>query len=288
MKLIDRLLRIDRRIIFLVIGGVVLIPLILPFELPMRAMHPVKRLYDAVDTIPKGKILMISVDYDPQVEPELQPMCISLLRHAFSRRIPVAVLSLFAMGIGLAEDALTTVAEEFNSRAETPQDSIISGRDYVFLGMQPPPLVPILGMGESITRVFPRDYYGNQTDTLPMMQTVKNYNEVGLLISLSGSAAPAWWVAYAQSRFGVKVGAGVTAVIGADFYPYLQTGQFSGLMVGMKGGAEYEKLVRRNFMIEARRRATEAMSSQTAAHLAIMAFIIIGNLAFFITRRRRG
>jgi hypothetical protein len=36
-----------------------------------------------------------------------------------------------------------------------------------------------------------------------------------------------------------------------------------------------------------RNRGTEAMSSQTAAHLAIMAFIVIGNIAFFATRRKR-
>jgi hypothetical protein len=36
-----------------------------------------------------------------------------------------------------------------------------------------------------------------------------------------------------------------------------------------------------------RRRGTEAMSSQTTAHMAIMLFIIVGNVAFIITRRRK-
>jgi hypothetical protein len=36
-----------------------------------------------------------------------------------------------------------------------------------------------------------------------------------------------------------------------------------------------------------RMKGTEAMSSQSAAHLAIIAFIIIGNIAFFATRRRK-
>jgi hypothetical protein len=60
----------------------------------------------------------------------------------------------------------------------------------------------------------------------------------------------------------------------------------------MKGAAEYEELVSER-MTKAgmewglRNRGTEAMSSQTSAHLAIMAFIIIGNIAFFASRRRK-
>ena len=98
---------------------------------------------------------------------------------------------------------------------------------------------------------------------------------------------PISWVGYAQNRFGVKVGAGCTAVSGADFYTYFQTGQFSGLMVGMKGAAEYEELVETNLNIKAKRKASEAMNSLTFAHLTIIAFIIIGNVAFFIQRRRK-
>jgi hypothetical protein len=56
----------------------------------------------------------------------------------------------------------------------------------------------------------------------------------------------------------------------------------------MKGAAEYEALVATELGVEGRRRATEGMSSQSAAHLAIMAFVIIGNIGYFASKRRRG
>ena len=49
-------------------------------------------------------------------------------------------------------------------------------------------------------------------------------------------------------------------------------------MGGMKGGAEYEALT--GF----KAKATMFMVSQTAAHIFVILFIIIGNLSYFIVR----
>ena len=80
---------------------------------------------------------------------------------------------------------------------------------------------------------------------------------------------------------------GCTAVSGADFYPYYQTGQFTGLMVGMKGAAEYEELVESRYGVKGKRAASEAMPSLTYAHLVIILFIVIGNIGFFFQRRKK-
>ncbi|MBS4014938.1 MAG: hypothetical protein KGZ86_00645 [Candidatus Latescibacteria bacterium] len=283
----EKLAKLDRRVIYFLLLLVVVVPIIFPFRLKPKAMPPVEKLFNHIDTIPDDKCLVISVDYTPDTEPELHPMAIALLRHAFAQRKKVGVLCISLLGLGLAQDALATVSEEFNSRAQTNADSIISGRDFVFWGWQTPPLVPILGMGENIAKVFPLDYYGNRTDTLPIMQKIKNYNDVAILVSIAGSAVPFWYITYAQTSFGVKIGAGSTAVQAADFYPYLNSGQVTGMMSGMKGGAEYEQLVEERLGVYGRRRATDAMSSQTAAHIWIMITIIIGNIGYFVMRRRK-
>ena len=287
MKFIDLLTRIDRRIIYLILFVVVTLPIIFPSARAVRVMPPVEKLYNAIDNITEEKALLIDFDYDPQTLPEIEPMAFAILRHAFAKRIKVLALSLYVQPLGLAQNALINVSEEFNSRATTREDSIIYGRDYVFLGWQPPPLIPILGMGESIINVYKTDYYGNRTDTLPIMEDVKNYGDVGLLVSLSSGDPPRWWIEYAQNRFGVKVGAGITAVSASEFYPYLQTGQFSGLMVGMKGAAEYEEMVQTELGMVVRRKASESLPSLTYAHIVIILFIVIGNTGFFISRRKQ-
>lgn len=287
MNLIDRLNAIDRRIIYLILAIVVIIPMLLPIPQKVRVMEPVEKCFNAIDTIAQDKALIIDFDYDPQTLPELEPMGLAILRHAFTKRIKVLVLCLYVQQLGLAKKALDEIVPEFNAVATSNADSIIYGRDYVFLGWQPPPLVPLLGMAESITNVYQVDYYGNRTDSMPILQKIKNYNNIELVVSLAASSIPLTWVYYPQNRYGVQMAAGVTAVSAGDFYPFLQSGQFSGLIVGMKGAAEYEELLSQRLKINKKRKASESLSSITYAHLAIMAFIVIGNIAFIIKRRKK-
>ncbi|OGC42213.1 hypothetical protein A2Y85_00245 [candidate division WOR-3 bacterium RBG_13_43_14] len=287
MKIFDRLMAIDRRIIYIILAIVTVIPLIFPIQQKVRVMSPTEKFFTSVDTIHQDKALIIDFAYDPQSIPEMEPMAFAVLRHAFTKRIKVLALALYVQPLGLAQSALDQIVNEFNSQAQSNADSIIYGRDYVFLGWQPPPIIPIIGMGESITNVYQHDYYGNQTDTLPLMKKIKNYSNVELLVSISHGSIPLTWVYYAQNRFGVQVSAGVVSVSASDFYPYLQSGQFSGLLVGMKGAAEYEELLETRLKIQKRRKASESLSSITFAHIAIIIFIIIGNIGFFIKRRRK-
>jgi hypothetical protein len=287
MKL-ERLLQVDRRVIFLILGLVIILPILFPVNLPVGAQKVSKSFFETVDAIDRERqCLMISIDYDPQTEAELQPMLVALLRHCFARRLPVVTLALYVQGTGLMNAAIQQTMGEFNARATSAADSIIYGRDVVFLGWQPPPIVPILSMGESIAKVYPVDFVKRvPLETLPLMKRIKNYDNVGLVAAISSGSSPNWYFAYAQPKFGVKVGAAVTAVSAPDLYPYFQTGQLSGILGGMKGAAEYEYMVYKKYSVGGRRRAMEGMGSQSAAHLLIMAFVILGNIAFFLGKRK--
>ena len=287
-----RLQAIDRRWIYLVLAVVVVIPLLFPFKIKPKPTSPVEKLFAYIDTMPRGKALVISVDFTPDTRAELQPMVVALLRHAFATRRPVGMLAMAVYGLGLGEEALSQVTAEFNAHATTHEDSVINGEDYVFWGWTTPVLTVMLGMGERITNVFPVDYYGARTESLPVMRDLRNYDDVGVLVSVAASSMPRSWIVFAQTQFGLHLGCGITAVSAADFYPYVNSGQFVGMLAGMKGAAEYEELVNQRMVRDSmdwglRNRGTEAMSSQTAAHLAIMAFIIIGNIGYFATRRRK-
>lgn len=288
MKFWEYLLKIDRRIVFLLVGLSVLIPLIFPFRIKTNVMPYTQKLFDVIEEIdPEAQGILISADYDPQTMPELHPMFIALLRHAFARKIPVLVMTSYIQGPGLAKQGLDQVTKEFNSQAMTNADSLIYGRDYVFLGYPPLWLAAVLRMGSDISQAFPADYYKNRTTSLEMMKKIKNYNDIGIIVSIAGSAIPQSWVVYANTRFGVKVGSGATAVTAPDFYPFLQTGQMSGMIAGLKGASEYEYLVHTKYNLTGPTPATKGMSSQSIAHLTILILVVIGNIGYFATRRTR-
>ncbi|HEC79358.1 MAG TPA: hypothetical protein ENI34_09530 [candidate division WOR-3 bacterium] len=288
MKWYQAISSIDRRIIYLLLTLFIILPFFVPFKMHQNIMPQTQKLFDFVESIPPDeKAVMISFDYTPQTMPETQPMAIALLKHCFARGIPVIGVSFDPQGPGLAVDAFATVAEEFNAEAKTHRDSIIYGEDYVYLGWKSGFVAAILDMGESIAGVFPRDHFRNSIDSFPLMQHVKNYKEIAIAIILSGAAYPESWVLYAQSRYGVKIGAGLTAVMAPRYYPFLQTGQFSGMMSGMKGAAEYENLIVQHGYTDKLGRAETGMNSQSMIHILIIVLIILGNIGYIFSRRKR-
>ena len=65
MKLLDKLASIDRRIIYLLIGIVVIIPLILNLRMPIRISQEVRSAYETLENLPPGSVVLASIDLAP-------------------------------------------------------------------------------------------------------------------------------------------------------------------------------------------------------------------------------
>lgn len=280
MNIFKALTKIPRQVIYVVIALAVMIPLLKPIGLPIRVMSKSQQLFAAIDSLgPQSNPVLISVDFDPQSMPELYPMLVAVLRHCFARDIKVIVMALWPQGSGLAEMALDVIPKEFNKEY---------GKDFAFLGYKFGVTAILLGMGDNIKGVFPVDYHGTPLDSIEITADLQNYDDLSLVITLS-AGDPGWraWLLFAQARYSARVGIGVTAVSAADVYPYVETGQVVGLLAGMKGASEYEILVHEHGYSEGKRTAAQGMDAQSLGHLVIMVFIIIGNIGYFVTRRKK-
>lgn len=288
MRWFDRFTMIDRRVIYLLLTVLVILPFFVKVTIPQKIMPQTQRLFDFIESIPPDdQAVMISFDYSPQTQPECHPMALALLKHCFARDIPVIGLSFDPEAPGLAVDAFVSVEREIDSLATRREDSLVYGIDYVYLGWKSGRIAAQLDMGEAIAGVYPRDYYGNSIDSLPLMLNVRNYRDIAIVVIIAAADYPIDWIRYPQTRYGVKVGAGLTAVMAPQYYPFVQTGQVSGLMAGMKGAAEYEKLVLEHGYACTLGTAETGMNSQSMIHLLIMLFIILGNIGYFFSRRAR-
>jgi len=265
---------IDRRILFALIFVAVVWPLVQPMRLPIGVSPPVQTLYDAVEAIPPGSIVMLGADYSPDTMPELQPMVDTFLRHAFERDLRVVVACLWPASPPLVERAMTPLAEEFGKEY---------GVDYVNLGYMAGGIVTLLGMGASIPVTFPSDYGGTPVTEIPLMQEVENFDDIAFVMEVSaGTPGTREWVQQVQGRYGVVLGSGTTAVGAPNFYPYVQSGQLTGLLGGLKGAAEYETL------IGCPGDATKGMDAQSIVHALVVVFILLGNVVYLVSSRSKG
>ena len=86
-------------------GLLVMFPLIKPLGLGVTSGPRAKALFDAIDAVPAGKTILISVDFDPSSMPELYPMLTAVMRHAFAKDLKVLLCGLWVTGVGLADQA---------------------------------------------------------------------------------------------------------------------------------------------------------------------------------------
>lgn len=269
---------IDRRTVFLFVGLAVVLPFFMSISQEMQVSPEVEMLYDAVSVLPPGSKVLVSFDYDPPSAPELQPMAEAFLYYAFKQDLNVIIMGLWPQGPQQANLALEEVLE----LPEIQALGLEYGEDWVNLGFQTGNEFVIQRMGSRFQSMFPRDYAGRAYEDLPLVRNVTDFSNIDYAFNLSaGYPGTQEWVQVAVDRYNLDMGAGNTAVQAPMMYTYLNAGQLIGLLGGMNGAAEFELVTGYTG------KGTRFMLSQSFAHVVVIAFIIIGNAAFFREGRKR-
>ncbi len=287
MNIFDRMMSLDRRWVFLFIALVCVITYVWPFSIPIRITEEVKAIYSFIEKLNEGDIIFLGIDYDPNALAELHPMSYAIAEQAFRKKLRVIFVTLSQNGPGMADQAIRDISDSVKldktyNGVFYPGREIKNGIDYVFLGYKPYPALVILGMGQNFRIPFPSDYYGTPLDSIPMMKGVMNYDQVKCVIDFAAGNVADMWISYGQGRYNFPLALGMTGVMGADYYPYLNSGQIFGIMGGLLGAAQYEKLA------DNPGPAIDGMRIQVYAHIVIILFIIIGNIGFLVSRRKQG
>jgi hypothetical protein len=268
---------IGRRVVFLFIGASLTLPFFMKFEMPIKVTPEVEILFDAIKKLPPGSKVLAAFDYDPPSAPELQPMADAFMAYAFKHDIKVIIMGLWPQGPQQADLAVQKALRQPEIRAK----NLKYGVDYVNLGFQSGNEFVIQRMGSSIRGMFPRDIYNTDYSRIPLLKGVENFSNIDFVFNLSsGYPGTVEWVQIAVDRFGVRVGAGNTAVQAPSVYPYLSSGKLTGLGGGMSGAWQFEQATNEPGD------ASEYVLPQSFSHTVVIGFIIIGNAALFVGYRR--
>ena len=269
---------VERRIVFVYIGLAVVLPLLMNKTLPLPVTKDVRKLYDRLEQLQPGSKVLCAFDYDPPSAPELQPMAVAFLKYAFKKDFKIIIMGLWPQGPQQAQQAI----EEAMLDPIIAGKNLVQGEDWVNLGFQSGNEFVIQSMGTEFKRMFPKDNRRIPYEDIPLLQNVVNFSNVDFVMNFSaGKPGTYEWVQFGVDRFGFELGAGNTAVQAPMMYPYLRAGQLKGLLGGMIGAAEFEKV------LNEKGKASTFLLAQTFAHATVIIFIIIGNLAFFSSRKKK-
>ena len=275
---------LDRRIIFLIVGLSVLIPLLKPewIDLPIRPTPESQIVFDEINKLNAGDKMLLSFEYSPSTKPEIHPMAIAILKHLYAKNIQVYGFALWPDGNFMSTEAFSEVSDDYDKKY---------GVDYVNLGYKPGGEAVIKGIASDIRTLYPADLQGTSINDIPMMKDVVNIEDFDFVFSLSaGYPGSKEWVQYACDPKNIPLSTGCTSIQVTDIMPYVENDQIRGILAGMPGAAEYESLVEAELQkMEISGKPGEAsgmMAAQSIAHVVIVLFIIFGNISYFITRKK--
>ena len=275
---------LDRRIIFLIVGLSVLIPLIQPewVNFPIRPTPESQIVFDEINKLNAGDKILLSFEYGPSTKPEIHPMAIAILKHLYAKNIQVYGFALWPDGNFMSTEAFSEVSDDYDKKY---------GVDYVNLGYKPGQEAVIKGISSDIRTLYTVDLQGTSINDIPMMKDVVNIEDFDFVFSLSaGYPGSKEWVQYACDPKNIPLSTGCTSIQVTDIMPYVENDQIRGILAGMPGAAEYESLVEAELQkMEIAGKPGEAsgmMAAQSIAHVVIVLFIIFGNISYFITRKK--
>lgn len=269
-KMLEILTKLDKRWIYLMVFVAVMIPFFPGFDFLKQDFSITKEtqaVYDKFESLNEGDAIYFDFAFDPTTQAELLPMAEQTIKHALDRKIKVFIYYSSLTGITLGENLIDRL-----KKMDKYKD-IKEGVDYIHLGWMPIGVDMILFSAYS-------DFKATFNKDGEIFKGIKTFDDIDYVMCFAGSAYPESYM-LVQRRFGFTIGLGITAVMGPDFVPYLQTGQADGMLNGLKGCAEYEKL---RGEVGA---ANKGLASLTTAHFVMFLFIFVGNLIYFLENRRK-
>ncbi|MCK6485794.1 MAG: hypothetical protein HUU22_11540 [Phycisphaerae bacterium] len=292
-----RLHGLDRRWIYALLLAAMAAPFVLPYRLPVRPSAETRALFDNVERIAadaeqREKVVLVLSQWGFGTEGENGPQMNALIRHLIRRRLRFAVIAvtLDPVIIEAAQVAVERCIREEQARADGPPVEWRYGEDWINLGFRPAPAFHMVakGMAADLRSFAVRDHVRKRELTpqnFPIVARFRSADDLSLFALITASeedVKDAIGIVQSKHR-GLKVVAGTMGIAAIDLYPYLNSGQLSGLMDSARGAAEYFALLNPDA-----RDADPLPNAMGLGKLALVVLVVIGNFAWFAARGRRG
>jgi hypothetical protein len=282
--LAERLQNLHRRVIYGVLFVVTVGAFMLP-PLPVAHVSPeVRAAFQAIESCPPDKVIIFDSSWAMWTQAENRAQFLALVEHMFRRDIKFVVTSvgLEQFGPKLAQDELDKLAEKHDKEY---------GVDYVNLGYKSAGGSAVVGaplgflmdaFARDIHAIFPTDREGTPVSELPLMQRVKNIEDAHLVVCVAYEP-PVEWISFVHAQFGTPLVFACMSITVPRYAIYFEAEQVAGILGGTRGAAEYERLLE----LEEPGEGTQLMTPQSFVHILMIVFIILGNIGYLSTLRRK-
>jgi hypothetical protein len=275
----QKIQKIDTRILYVVLLVFVTLPQIFRnFTLPIIPAAQSQAAYDTIEMVghePNLKPALVDSTWSASTRGENEWQTRALIEHMMMMHIRFIVLP----GDPQAPQLMGQIVDDLKKKYGYQY-----GRDYIIIHyLQSTAYTQILkGMARSIPEALGTDEYGRDVRSFPLMKNVNNFSDISLLVEITPTESYAKWLQFLQGSKKIPIVVAATAVESPEIFPYLDSHQVQGLLVGVKGAGDYESLMK------IKRGGTAVSTSLSLVYALIILLIIIGNVGYFAEKRANG
>jgi len=271
--ILDKMQKIDRRILYWVLFIGLMIPFVSPLGLPVAVTPSTVDLYKELTKVKTGEVIIINLAFGVSAWSECLPATVASTKLLFKQGAKIIFL-------GVHYDVDLTWAK---IKDQVPAFKTLTyGKNYVYLGFYTGGEATVARLATSIRTVFPTDADKKSLDEIEMMKNVNVAKDIKLVLSSDTGDWCDYYIRQWRVPYGTPVGEIGIAMLGSSYMPHYQAGILFGMTVGVRGGAELEKL------IGELGEATVTMDSINISHVMAIVAIGLANLGYAATVKRGG
>lgn len=274
MNILRFLQTVDRRFLYALLMLVVVFPFFIPVKLPVKITDnlPSVKLYKAIEALPEGSIVLFGVDWGAGTRGENRAHTEALMHHLMRKKLRFALLAFDPQAKKLSQNIALRLQSKYG---------YVEGVHWVNFGYKVDQENYLKAFGPDVIGQVDKDIHGNPLAGMEVMRGVKTAGDFAMLLDVTGSGTYETYIQFLQGPYKLKMGLGTTSVMAPEAFNRMDSGQLVGMMPGLTGATEYETL------LDIPGKATSASASSAFAHLLVIAFIALGNIAMLLERRLR-
>jgi hypothetical protein len=264
----DRLEDIPREILYALLLICIIVPMLFPIGFPVPISAEVQRWYDTIDKLPAGSAVMVDFGYSGGGEPELAPFAVATYAQLFKKTgIKVVAMATSSEGPLLYEKAMA----ELNPARFGKE----YGKDYIMIGYIAGTETAMAAVGKSISATTSTDYKGTPLSQYTIMKGVDKAEDFALLIEYTtGGDQSEGWVRQWYTSYHTPYLCCVLAMMVPTMLPYQKAGQIVSVVSGAQSG-------QLEILAQAPGRGVKSADVISITHMLCIAFVVIGNIAYF-------
>ena len=289
-RMLSPIIKLDRRIIFLVTLIAISLPLIYNYSITPARMETAEIAYDKLEQIESSSFVLIAMDWDPSAQSENRPQTEVIIEHLMRKRVPFGVISQIALSTPFLDQVPQNIATKLEQETGEKWQY---GVDWVNFGYRPGGTIMIqkFAKSEDLHKFFQTDANSVSINDFAIMKDIKTIKDIQVLVQITGFVGTFnSWLQFFRNDGHVPVMIhGCTAITIPEAYNYFLTNQISGLFEGVAGAAWYDELLSRSYATRKPSNASITTTALSIGNILIIIFIILGNLQELMKKfRRRG